>query len=78
MTKYDTSYEPPAPIAEIALRNSETGERIKNIFALLDTGADISLLPSLAVKSLKINSLPETIKLLGFDNKVDLFKIYEL
>ena len=78
MTKYDASYDPPAPIAEIALRNFETGEKIKNIFALLDTGADISLLPSRVVKSLNIDPLSEHIKLIGFDNKNDLFELYEL
>lgn len=57
MTKYDESFEPPAPIAKIALRQIKTGERVKDISILLDTGADISLLPSSIVKSLKIKPL---------------------
>ena len=78
MTKYDNSSEPPAPIAQITLRNIETGERLRNISALLDTGADISLLPLSAVKALQIEPLTEKIKLVGFDNSNDIFEIYEL
>lgn len=67
MTKYDESFEPPAPTAKIALRKIETGERISDVFMLLDTGADISLLPSLSVKNLKIKPLQnETFELTGF------------
>lgn len=57
MTKYDEMFEPPAPIAKIALREVETGKRIRDVSVLLDTGADISLLPSSAVKTLKIKPL---------------------
>lgn len=77
MTKYDNDYEPPAPIAKIALRNPETGERLKNISTLLDTGADISL-PLSALKTLQIHPLEEQIKLVGFDNSIDFHEIYEL
>ncbi len=67
MTKYDGSFEPPAPIAEVAVRKSETGERLK-VHMLLDTGADISLLPHSSVKSLKIEPLQnESFRLEGFD-----------
>ncbi len=67
MTKYDESFEPPAPTAKIALRKIETGEHIKkDVSMLLDTGADISLLPSSSVKNLKIKPLPnETFELEG-------------
>jgi hypothetical protein len=66
MTKYDESFEPPAPVAKIVLRKIETGERIKDISMLLDTGADISLLPSSIVENLKIKPLPnETFELRG-------------
>ena len=57
MTKYDESFEPPAPVAKIALRNIETGKRIRDVSMLLDTGSDISLLPQSSVKSLKIEPL---------------------
>ncbi|MDQ6787908.1 MAG: aspartyl protease family protein [Acidobacteriota bacterium] len=66
MTKYDESFEPPAPVAKIALREIETGKRVKDIPMLLDTGADISLLPSSTIKNLKIKPLQnETFELEG-------------
>ena len=34
MTNYDESFDPPAPIAKIVLRNIETGKRVKDIFVL--------------------------------------------
>ena len=59
MMKYDEAFEPPAPIAKVALRKIETGARTKDVSLLLDTGSDISLLPLSAVKSLKIEPLRE-------------------
>lgn len=47
--KYDKTFDPPAPVAEIVLRNIQTGERTKNVVVLLDTGADVSLLPIEAI-----------------------------
>ncbi len=43
--KYNTTKKPPAPIANVILRNLETLESIKNVPMLLDTGSDITLLP---------------------------------
>lgn len=53
--KYDETFAPPAPVAEIVLRNVKTGERIGKIVALLDTGADVSLLPLSAIKKFKLS-----------------------
>lgn len=78
MTKYDRSFDPPAPLAEIALRNIETGERIKIISVLLDTGADISLLPLSAIKKLRIKTSGEKVKLIGFDERVNVSDVYAL
>lgn len=79
MTKYDESYEPPAPIARVALRKIETGERIKDIPVLLDTGADISLLPISLVESLEIKPLQnESFRLEGFDGSRLSAEVYHL
>jgi hypothetical protein len=43
--KYNTTKQPPAPIANVILRNLETLESIKNVPMLLDTGSEITLLP---------------------------------
>lgn len=79
MIKYDESFEPPAPIAKIVLRNVETGERVKDVSMLLDTGADISLLPQSAIKSLKIEPLQnESFRLEGFDGSQTSAEVFYL
>jgi hypothetical protein len=79
MTKYDESFEPPAPIAKIALRSIVTGERIKDVLMLLDTGSDVSLLPRSLVKSLKIEPLQnESFRLEGFDGSQTSAEVFYL
>lgn len=78
MTRYDETFTPPVPIAEIELRNIETGERIRNIPVLLDTGADISLLPLLAIERLQIEPSAEKVNLIGFDQSRSLSDVFAL
>ena len=78
MMKYDESFDPPAPIAKIVLRNTETGERLGNVSVLLDTGADISLLPLSAINQLQIEPSDETVNLIGFDESKSTTEIYQL
>lgn len=79
MTKYDESFEPPAPIAKVTVRKIETGERIKDVKMLLDTGSDISLLPRSFVKSLKLEPLQdESFRLEGFDGSQTSAEVFYL
>lgn len=78
MTKYDESFDPPAPTAVIALRNIETGERAENILVQLDTGADVSLIPLRAVNKLQIKPSGETVNLVGFNESESVSDIYAL
>ena len=78
MMKYDKSFNPPAPLAKIALRKIETGERVKDVSVLLDTGADVSLLPSTAIEKLNIKPSGEKVKLVGFDESENLADVYAL
>ncbi len=78
MMKYDESFDPPAPIAKIVLRNTETGERLGNVSVLLDTGADISLLPLSAINQLQIEPSDETVNLIGLDESKSTTEIYQL
>ncbi len=49
MPAYDAvSFDPPAPLARIILRTSETGTTSAELPAVLDTGADVTLLPQIA------------------------------
>lgn len=76
--KYDETFDPPAPIAEIVLRNTQTGERSGKIKMLLDTGADISLLPLKTTEQIKIEATTDTVNLFGFDESQSVAKIYHL
>ncbi len=79
MTKYDKSFDPPAPIAEVVLRKIETSERIRNIPMLLDTGADVSLLPSSALKKLKVSPVPnENFRLEGYNSNEKTVEVFQL
>jgi len=76
--KYDDSYNPPAPIAEIVLRNIETGERSAKIKVLLDTGSDISLVPISILESLQIQPSEESVNLFGFDENKSTAELFDL
>ncbi len=39
MTSYDQSFDPPAPIAKITLRNVKRGERVKDISVFFGHGS---------------------------------------
>jgi len=46
MPDYDNVlFTPPAPVALVTLRNSDSGATQINVSMLLDTGADVSLIP---------------------------------
>lgn len=79
MTKYSSSYDPPALIAKLALKKIESADRLRDVEVLLDTGSDITLLPKTALDSLDFP--PEfgtKISLVAFDGSVTEYDIYEL
>jgi hypothetical protein len=52
---YDTGrYDPAAPVALVAIRNSLTAAIVSGVPMLLDTGADVTLLPQTIVEQLGI------------------------
>ena len=58
MPAYDaTHFNPPAPLAQVTLRNPSTGVTVADVALLVDSGADVTLLPRRAVEGLGI-SLP--------------------
>ena len=78
MNKYDKSFDPPAPVAVIALRNTATGERTESVDVQLDTGADVSLLPLRAIKQLNIEPSGEPVRLVGFNDSESVSDAYNL
>jgi len=69
MPSYDAShFEPPAPVAQVTLRNLHSGATVSDVLLLLDTGADVTLLPRTAVEQLGVPLLAgQRYELMGFD-----------
>jgi len=69
MPNYDSShFDPPAPVAQVELRNPESDATIATVSLLIDTGADITLLPRTAVETLGVPLVTgQRYELIGFD-----------
>lgn len=64
----DTFFDPPAPFAQVRLRNHDSGRSLSNVGMLIDSGADVTLIPVLAVSSLGLQFDADTAyELTGFD-----------
>jgi hypothetical protein len=79
MPSYDAMhYDPPAPIAQVALR-AVNGATVSDVLLLLDTGADTTLLPRSAVARLGINPDPAlAYDLIGFDGTRSTTQVVDL
>ncbi len=63
-----SSYDPPAPVARVGLRDSGGRNAVSDVALLLDTGADVTLLPSASIRALGVSLLPDLrYELAGFD-----------
>jgi Aspartyl protease len=80
MPNYDTSrYDPPAPVAQVTLRDMNSGVLLSNILLLLDTGADVTLLPRAAVERLGVKPVSgKDYELLGFNGSRSTAQAVEL
>ena len=69
MPSYDGShFAPPAPVARVTLRNTQSGALVSDVLLLVDTGADVTLLPRIAVDRLGVPLLADQrYELMGFD-----------
>ncbi len=69
MPAYDTSrFDPPAPLANVGLRNPHTAELISDVLMLLDSGADVTLIPAAFADQLGLSADKDLIyELMGFD-----------
>ena len=80
MPAYDAVFfDPPAPLARVTLRNSDTGVIRSDVPMLLDSGADISLIPQTAADALGLAAVPERhYELVGFDGGTSLAPVVQL
>ncbi len=52
MPAYDTSLNPPAPVAKVTLRDPATESTVADVPVLLDSGAEVTLVPKRFVSEL--------------------------
>ena len=69
MPSYDaTDCDPPAPVAQVTLRNAHSGEMVVDVPLLLDTGADVTLLPRNVVEQIGVQPVAgQRYELMGFN-----------
>jgi Aspartyl protease len=72
MPAYDSvSFDPPAPVARVVVRDPETGDTSDGLPAVLDTGADITLIPRSAAAEAGVSPIPgASYELAGFDRNL--------
>ena len=80
MPEYDAkNFNPPAPVAYVALRNSATGAVLPNVPMLIDTGADATLLPSDAIEKLEVDAEEDAnFEVQVFDGQIKRLKSVKL
>ncbi len=72
-------FEPPAPLAAVALRNPDTGAFVPDVNMLLDSGADVTLIPSFTLKALGKTIVPGKLyELMGFDGNTSFAPVVQL
>jgi len=74
MPAYESNFfSPPAPVAKVMLRNSESGATLADVPLLIDSGADVTLLPKASVDFLGISvSANSGYELTGFDGSASI------
>lgn len=80
MPAYDAvRFDPPAPLAQIAVRNPDGGNTVPGIAMLLDSGADVTLIPRSAVNALGILPAADQVyELMGFDGTISRASVAHL
>lgn len=80
MPAYDvTQFDPPAPLAQIVLRNPDTRAVCSGVQMLLDSGADVTLIPQIALDALGIVANPDSrYELAGFDGSTSFVSAVRL
>ena len=71
--KYNETYDPPAPVAKVKLRNPDALESVANVSMLLDTGSDITLLPRTYCDQIGVKvSETDSLMLEGFNQTISV------
>jgi len=75
----DTRFEPPAPLAQVTLRNPDNGALSPDVPMLLDSGADVTLIPQMTLNRLDITYVQDKhYELIGFDGNISFAPVVQL
>lgn len=79
MPAYDARwFDPPAPAAEVSVRNPQTGTTLSDVPMLLDSGADVSLIPRSYIEQLGLDLIADSVyELMGFDGTTSFAPVVE-
>ena len=80
MPAYDASlFDPPAPLAQVSLRNPQNAATLSGVPMLLDSGADATLVPATSANQLGLaTDADEVYELMGFDGSTSIASIVQL
>lgn len=80
MTKYNSElFKPPAPMAQVLLRNPAAGVVWRDVPMLIDPGADVTMVPEAVLTRLNANVLPNIeYELVGFNGAKSLCPLVQL
>ncbi|SRR5712692_7239713 len=75
----DRFFTPPAPLANVILRNPEDGKTASEVPMLIDSGADVTLIPQHAVTLLGATIGPDAgYEVMGFDGRKSITQVVNL
>lgn len=80
MPTYDAKlFDPPAPLAQVTLRNPQNANRLSDVPMLIDSGADVTLIPSTSANQIGLIADADTIyELMGFDGSTSHTSVVRL
>ncbi|MCA9945981.1 MAG: retroviral-like aspartic protease [Anaerolineales bacterium] len=80
MPTYDaTLFDPPAPLAQVILRNPQNADQLASVPMLLDSGADVTLIPAESANQLAITAESGAqYELMGFDGSLTVATAVQL
>lgn len=80
MPGYDANqFSPPAPVAQVTVRNPANAKTVASIQMLLDSGADVTLLPQSVADEVGVEvAAGQTYDLMGFDGSISRAQVARL
>ncbi len=80
MPTYDANlFDPPAPLAQVTLRNPQDTNTLSDVLMLIDSGADVTLIPATFANQIGVVADADMIyELMGFDGNRTLASVVRL